>query len=312
MYPFSRSDIELLSNCKLCPRNCGVNRIAGELGYCNSDAGFHISSICIHKGEEPVISGKKGICNIFFSRCNLQCLFCQNHEISRTKGTVLNKMMTLDDVIQKIKETLLFTENIIGFVSPSHFAPHVKIIIETLRTEGLNPTFVYNTNGYDKAETLKTLEGYIDVYLPDFKYLDPDLSLAFSQARNYPEIAGAALKEMFRQKGSTLRMSDEGMAESGLIIRHLVLPNAVDNSVRVLKYIADELSERIHISLMSQYFPMPQVRHIPQLNRVITHEEYEQVVNAFHQFGFYRGWLQEPESNSHFRPSFENDQAFEV
>ncbi len=311
-FPFSSEDLAALSDCRLCPRNCGVNRVMGELGYCKSDAGFHISSICIHKGEEPVISGKKGICNIFFSRCNLQCLFCQNHEISQNKGPIIEKRLSFEEIISKIKETLIQTENIVGFVSPSHFVPHVKSIITALRKDGLNPVFVYNTNGYDSVDALKSLGGYIDVYLPDFKYMDSDLSLAFSQARNYPEVAAAAIKEMYRQKGSTLRKTDDGIAESGLIIRHLVLPNAVENSVKVLKYIAEEISERIHISLMSQYFPTDKVRHIPQLNRLITLEEYEQVTDAFHNLGFYRGWLQEPESESHFRPRFENDQAFEV
>jgi putative pyruvate formate lyase activating enzyme len=310
--PFSPEDLAALSDCRLCPRNCGVNRVMGELGYCKSDAGFHISSICIHKGEEPVISGKKGICNIFFSRCNLQCLFCQNHEISQNKGPIIERKMTFEEIIDRIKATLSQTENIVGFVSPSHFVPQVRAIIYRLRNDGVNPVFVYNTNGYDKVETLKSLEGYIDVYLPDFKYMDPDLSLAFSQARNYPEVAGAAIKEMYRQKGSTLRINDDGIAESGLIIRHLVLPNAVENSVIVLKYLAGEISERLHISLMSQYFPTDKVRHIPQLNRIITLDEYEQVTEAFHKLGFYRGWLQEPESHGHFRPSFENDQAFEL
>ncbi len=311
-FPYSPEDLTSLSDCRLCPRNCGVNRLLGELGYCKSDAGFHISSICIHKGEEPVISGKKGICNIFFSRCNLQCLFCQNHEISRNKGAIIEREMTFDEIISKIKKTLAQTENIVGFVSPSHFVPQVRAIINKLRSDGINPVFVYNTNGYDTVETLKSLEGFIDVYLPDFKYMDPDLSLAFSQARNYPEVATASIKEMYRQKGSTLSINDDGIAESGLIIRHLVLPNAVENSKKVLKYLAEEISERLHISLMSQYFPTAKVRHIPQLNRLITHDEYELVTDAFHKLGFFRGWLQEPESQQHFRPSFDNDQAFEV
>lgn len=310
--PFPAEDIAALSNCRICPRNCGVNRIAGELGYCKSDAGFHISSICIHKGEEPVISGNKGICNVFFSRCNLQCLFCQNHEISRNQEAIIEKKMSLDEVVSKIKETLAQTENIVGFVSPSHFVPQIRAIIKRLREEGLNPVFVYNTNGYDKAETLRSLEGLIDVYLPDFKYIEPELALAFSQARNYPQVAGEALKEMYRQKGSSLKVNDEGLVESGMIIRHLVLPNAVENSVNVLKFIAEELSERIHISLMSQYFPTSLIKHIPQLNRVITSEEYELVSEAFHKLGFFRGWLQEPESQSHYRPSFGNDLAFEL
>jgi putative pyruvate formate lyase activating enzyme len=311
-FPYSPDDFTALSDCRLCPRNCGVNRLMGELGYCKSDAGFHISSICIHKGEEPVISGKKGICNIFFSRCNLQCLFCQNHEISRNSGSIIERPITFQEIIAKIKETLAQTENIVGFVSPSHFVPHIKAIITALRNEGLNPISVYNTNGYDSVESLKTLEGYIDVYLPDFKYMDSDLSFAFSQARNYPEVAAAAIKEMYRQKGSTLRINDEGIAESGLIIRHLVLPNAVENSIKVLKYLAEEISERLHISIMSQYFPTDKVRHNPQLNRLINLDEYEQVADAFHNLGFFRGWMQEPESQSHFRPSFGDEQAFEL
>jgi putative pyruvate formate lyase activating enzyme len=311
MHPFDQSDWETLSHCMICPRNCGVNRLEGETGYCRSDAGFHISSICIHKGEEPVISGKKGICNLFFSRCNLQCIYCQNHEISRNKGPVIEKTMDLPEVIRKIREVLAETENIVGFVSPSHFVPHVKVIINALRTEGMNPVFVYNTNGYDKVETLKLLEGYIDVYLPDLKYMDPKLSSDFSQAWNYPEFAGAALKEMYRQKGSTLRINDDGLAESGMIIRHLVLPGAVENSVNVLRFIAEELSERMHISLMSQYYPTPGVEDHSQLGRIITAEEYEKVTDAFYSLGFHRGWLQEPESHDNYRPSFENDQAFE-
>lgn len=311
MYPFDHHDLESLSNCKICPRNCGVNRLEGELGYCRSDAGFHISSICIHQGEEPVISGKKGICNIFFSRCNLQCVYCQNHEISSNKGIIIDKTMTFAGVIRKIRQVMEETENIVGFVSPSHFVPHVKAIVNSLRKEGVNPVFVYNTNGYDKVETLKSLEGFIDVYLPDFKYVDPKLSFAFSQAGNYPQVTGEALKEMYRQKGSTLRINDDGIAESGIIIRHLVLPGAVENSVSVLKYIAEELSERMHISLMSQYFPTPEVKNHPQLGRILTQQEYEEVTDAFYELGFHRGWLQEPESHENYRPSFENDQAFE-
>lgn len=312
MFPFNNTDIAQLANCHLCPRECGANRVEGALGYCKSDAGFHISSVSVHKGEEPVLSGKKGICNIFFSRCNLQCVYCQNHDISSTKGAVIERKMSFDELIAKIKNILSITENIIGFVSPSHFVPHVKAIIDRLRNDGLSPIFVFNTNAYDKVETLQSLEGYIDVYLPDFKYVDPELSFSFSQARNYPQIASAAIKEMYRQKGSSLMLNDDGLAESGLIIRHLVLPNAVDNSINVLKYIAEEISERLHISLMSQYFPTPQVVNISQLNRLITQEEYEKVTEAFHNLGFFRGWLQEPESHQSYRPSFENDQAFEV
>lgn len=309
---FSEEETKLLSHCTICPRECGVNRFTSRLGYCKSDAAFHISSVCIHKGEEPVISGEKGICNVFFSRCNLQCVYCQNHDISRNNAAVYEDVLSLEETVAAIKKTLARTENIVGFVSPSHFVPHVKAIIRGLREAGLNPVFVYNTNGYDKAASLKELEGLIDVYLPDFKYIDPELAFVFSQARDYANVASAALKEMYRQKGSRLSLNERGIAESGIIVRHLVLPGAVQNSIDVLRFIAEEISEKLHISLMAQYYPTPHVRNIPELNRTLREEEYNQVVDAFHSLGFYRGWVQELESHHQFRPSFGNEQPFEL
>ncbi len=219
--------------------------------------------------------------------------------------------MPFEEVILTIKKTLAQTENIVGFVSPSHFIPHVKAIITKLREDGLNPIFVYNTNGYDKVETLKSLEGLIDVYLPDFKYANPELSFQYSQARNYPEIAKAALKEMFRQKGATLSLNEDGIADWGIIVRHLVLPNALENSIEVLNYIAREISPKLHISLMAQYYPTDKAKTIPSLTRTITQEEYNSVVDAFHKFGFYNGWIQELESQEHYRPSFRDEHPFE-
>lgn len=309
---FQPLEIEQLSNCTICPRNCHANRLTNKLGYCNSDAGFNISSICIHKGEEPVISGNKGICNVFFPRCNLQCVFCQNHDISRNNGVIYTENQTFENVIEKICATLEVTENIVGFVSPSHYIPQMTALIRGLRQAGKNPIFVYNTNGYDKVETLRMLEGLIDVYLPDFKYLDSSLAFRYSQARNYPEIASAALKEMYRQKGSTLIVNDEGIAESGIIIRHLVLPGATEQSIEVLRYIAEEISPKVHISLMSQYYPTYLVNNHPLLKRPITQQEYNQVVEAFHQLGFYRGWVQDLGSHASFRPDFSEDQPFEL
>jgi putative pyruvate formate lyase activating enzyme len=295
-----------------CPRECGANRLTGPLGYCKSNAGFNIASICIHKGEEPVISGKKGICNIFFPHCNLQCIFCQNHDISRNSGCVNADEMSLDDVIQKICELLEQTENIVGFVSPSHYIPQMIAIIQALNHAGKYPVIVYNTNGYDKVSTLKMLEGLIDVYLPDFKYMDTDLAFEYSQARDYPEMAVTALKEMYRQKGSTLIVNDKGIAESGIIIRHLILPGATDQSIKVLQCIAEEISPKMHISLMSQYYPTHLVATHPLLNLTITTAEYNKVVEAFHMLGFYRGWVQDMESHASFRPDFYNEQSFEL
>lgn len=309
---FTLAEAALLRSCTLCPRNCAADRFSSKLGYCKSGTGFEISSICIHKGEEPVISGQKGICNIFFPHCNLQCTFCQNHEISRNKGEIIARSYSFDKLIGKICDVLDETENIVGFVSPSHYVPQMMAIIRGLRSKGRNPVFVYNTNGYDKVETLQMLEGYIDIYLPDFKYMDAALAKEYSQATDYPEIAMTAIKEMYRQKGSTLIVNDNGIAESGIIIRHLVLPGGEDQSIDVLKFIADEISVKLHISLMAQYFPTQFVKDHPHLHRNLSIVEYTKVTQAFHKLGFYKGWVQELESHSTFRPNFSDDQPFEV
>ncbi len=308
---FTAEEISLLSGCTLCPRECGSNRFTGILGYCKSNAGFGISSICIHKGEEPVISGNKGICNVFFKHCNLQCIYCQNYEISRNDHRTIFPEQNFNTIISTICSTLEETENMVGFVSPSHYVPQMMAIIRALHHAGKHPVIIYNTNAYDKVDTLKRLEGMVDIYLPDFKYMDSGLAQKYSQARNYPEIASAALKEMFRQKGSTLIMNDHGIAESGIIVRHLVLPNAVEQSINVLKFIADAISPKLHISLMAQYFPTELVKTHPNLHRTITNEEYQQVIDAFHDLGFYHGWIQDLKSQSSYRPDFSKDQPFE-
>jgi putative pyruvate formate lyase activating enzyme len=307
---YSAEEIALLHNCCLCPRLCGVDRFSRKSGYCKSDAGFHISSVCIHKGEEPVISGKKGICNIFFPHCNLQCVYCQNHDISRNHVVIRTGMLSFEEIIGQINSVLEQTENIVGFVSPSHFIPQMMALIRGLLKSGKKPIFVYNSNGYDSLETIQLLNGVIDVYIPDFKYLDADLAYKYSRARNYPEVATLAIKEMYRQKGSSLIVNDDGIAQSGLIIRHLVLPNASDDSVKVLKFIAEEISPRIHISLMAQYFP-PLVENLPfEICRPITNNEYQHVLEAFQEFGFYRGWIQDLSSHAGFRPDFTNEMPF--
>jgi putative pyruvate formate lyase activating enzyme len=303
-------DLNILSNCTLCPRECGVDRFGGSLGYCKSDAGFNISSICVHKGEEPVISGKKGICNVFFPHCNLQCVYCQNHDISRNSGVFYTEKLSLDEVILRICETLEQTENIVGFVSPSHYIPQMTAIIRGLHKAGIRPVIVYNSNGYDKAAILRMLEGMIDVYLPDFKYVDSALAFEYSHSQDYPEVAAAAIKEMYHQKGSTLIVNDDGIAESGIIIRHLVLPGSADQSIEVLKYIA-EISPKLHLSIMAQYYPTALVTSHPRLNRTITIAEYQKVVDAFYKLGFSRGWVQDLVSNESYRPNFCSRQPFE-
>jgi putative pyruvate formate lyase activating enzyme len=310
IYPYTENEIEFLSNCNLCPRNCRANRLSGKTGYCKSDALFRIASVCVHKGEESVISGEKGICNIFFPHCNLQCIYCQNCDISRNTIDSLPEPTEFDGLINKICRILDKTENIVGFVSPSHYIPQMLAIIRGIKAASKNPVFVYNSNGYDKVETLKLLEGIIDVYLPDFKYMDLSLAHKYSGARDYPKITAAAIKEMYRQKGSTLIINDKGIAESGIIIRHLVLPGAAEQSINVLKYIAEEISLKMHISLMSQYYPVEAVKNNKELNKTISEQEYKRVVDAFHDLGLYRGWTQELESHASYRPDFTEEKPF--
>jgi putative pyruvate formate lyase activating enzyme len=198
----------------------------------------------------------------------------------------------------------------VGFVSPSHFIPHVHAIIGALHNEGRHPVIVYNSNGYDNADELVRLEGLVDIYLPDMKYMDRSLSAAFSDAPDYPETAQSALREMFRQKGSTLRYLDDHYAESGMIVRHLVLPGFIDNSIEVLRWIAEELSPKLSVSLMSQYYPPAGVLQHPQLGRPLNRSEYMSVVREMERLGMVNGWLQDPLSHVHYRPDFKKKHPF--
>ena len=300
-----------LHDCDICPRECHEDRFTEKLGYCKSDTSFNISSICIHKGEEPAISGGNGICNIFFTHCNLQCIYCQNYQISDNRISGKSTVMELDEVIRQVTKILDSGINRVGFVSPSHFIQQVKIIIRCIQSLGYDPVWVYNTNGYDKPETLRSLEGMINVYLPDFKYMEPWLACEYSDAPDYPEVASRALKEMLRQKGATLHVGKDGTAESGMIIRHLVLPGHTENSLKVLNFIAEELSPDLYISLMSQYYPTPRVRCHPKLKNTVTEEEYTMIASAMEKFGMENGWIQELSSESHYRPDFESEHPFD-
>jgi len=301
--------MEPLANCNICPRNCNVNRFISTSGICGSNTDFNISSIVVHQGEEPAISGKNGICNLFFSRCNLSCIFCQNYQISCNRGEVNEKQMKLTEVVDSIIEKLNQGCHAVGFVSPSHYTPHVKAIIESLRLRGYNPVFVYNTNGYDKVEEIRALEDYIDVYLPDYKYADNKLALRFSKVADYQAVALAAIREMYRQKGSALVMNDNGYAEKGLIIRHLVLPGDIGNSLNVLHDIAG-ISTSIAVSLMAQYWPSPAVSNHPSLDRLLSLEEYEIVTAELVNLGIYKGWVQEMDSCNNYKPDFTNENPF--
>jgi putative pyruvate formate lyase activating enzyme len=294
--------------CETCPRGCRADR-ARRAGYCRSGDGLEIASICRHRGEEPALSGRRGICNVFFAHCNLRCAFCQNHQISRNDAPV--REMPLGEAVRRIVETLDEGATHLGFVSPSHMIEQMKRIVAGVREAGRTPVVVMNTNAYDRPETIASLEGIVDVYLPDFKYMDAAIAREWSDAPGYPDIALAALREMHRQKGSNIAMREDGTAASGLVIRHLILPGQVANSVAVLRAVAEELSTSVHLSLMSQYYPPEPVAGRPPLDRTVTMEEHDAVREEMERLGFHRGWIQEWGSAITYQPDFTRPHPFE-
>ncbi len=299
----------MMEHCLKCPRNCQKTK-----PFCNAYSSFpEAASVYAHKGEEPVISGTRGISNIFFAHCNLHCLFCQNHPISRCEvESIRINLHSISEIVEATAQRLQETENIVGFVSATQYSDLIPTIVEGLHDKGLFPTTVYNTNGYERVEVLQQLAPYIDIYLPDFKYSDRHLAQRYSHAPNYPEIAGRALKEMYNQKGSALPTDDSGIAFRGLIVRHLVLPGQTQNSIDCLRWIADNISTNIHISLMAQYYPPDGLVLPDQLNRRLTEEEYQTVVDEFNRLGFHKGWVQQLDSADSYKPHFENNTTFET
>lgn len=299
-----------LAHCDLCPRQCGVDRLVGPTGFCRVDGSLGIAAITRHRGEEPVLCGAHGICNVFFGHCNLRCRFCQNVQISRNHIPVKGAAWSLEQVVDQIITILATGINHLGFVSPSHMVVQMVAIIEALHRRGWHPIVVYNSNGYDRVATLRALEGSVDVYLPDYKYSDSALAGNYSAAVDYPEVAAAALAEMYRQKGNLLHLDDDGLAERGMIVRHLVLPGAVANSLGVLRLLAEELSPRLSLSLMSQYQPTVSVANDPLLGRTLFAAEYDQVVAEMERLGFTNGWVQDFASAAHYNPDFTEDSPF--
>ena len=300
-----------MERCRLCPRNCGVNRFQGQMGYCRSSSQpgqLEIASITLHKGEEPVLSGHDGICNVFFSHCNLQCSYCQNYQISRNH--TVSASMPLGEATDAIIAMLKRGIRRVGFVSPSHMVAQMAAIVEALWQQGWKPVIIYNSNSYDRVETLRQLEGLVDVYLPDCKYMDAALAKEWSGAEDYPEKAAAALVEMYRQMGAVLHLDDDGLALRGMIVRHLVLPGQVENSLAVLRFLAHELSPKLTLSLMAQYGPNPVVADHPFLGRRLLAEEYAAVLHEMEELGFREGFVQDLASADTYWPDFSKDEPF--
>ena len=280
--------LELLEKCTICPHNCGINRTNNQIGRCKSKDTVKIALYSTHNFEEPCISGKKGSGTVFFSNCNMNCVFCQNYEISQQgKG----KEITIEELAEIfIKQQEKDVENI-NLVTPTSYVPQIIETIKIARNKGLKLPIVYNTNGYEKVETLKMLEGYVDIYLPDFKYSDNELAKRLSKVDNYFEIATQALTEMYRQTGKAV-FDDRGIMQKGMIIRHLVLPNHILNSRRVLKWINENMHD-VYVSVMAQYFPTYKAKDIEDINRKLTKEEYEQIENYLYRLDLENGYIQE-------------------
>jgi putative pyruvate formate lyase activating enzyme len=290
----------------LCPRRCGVDRSAVR-GFCGASTDLEVASVCLHRGEEPPLNP---IVNLFFAHCNLHCIYCQNWQISG--ATSPTAPIALSTLVDRVCTLLPESKGMLGFVTAAHYADHIPEIIEAVRLRGLHPVVVYNSSGYESVDTLRTLEGYVDIYLPDFKYMDTSLAAAYSHAPDYPEVATAALREMIRQVGVGLKVDDNGTAYRGLIVRHLVLPGHIDNSLQVLDHLSQLPTTNCQLptlSLMAQYYP-PRPDLPSPLDRTLSPDEYATVVDRYNKYGF-DGWLQELRAQSNYRPDFTLNNPFE-
>ena len=298
-----------ITNCNMCARHCGIDRTQKK-GFCRIDDNLYISTICIHKGEEPVLTGEKGVCNVFFDHCTLQCEYCQNYQISCNLYDMGKDRMSLEECYIQIARILDTGCNMLGFVSPTPYAHIIENLAEMLAKNSYHPIIIYNTNGYDSVETIRSMKDIVDVYLPDYKYGSYELAKDLSKAENYPDAALDAIKEMVRQKGTALKLDENGLATSGVIVRHLVLPGQVENSKSALLNLATEISTDIPISLMSQYYPTYHADKYPDMSRKITSEEYAEVAHFMFSLGFDNGWTQEPESSECYKPDFTEEKVF--
>ena len=294
--------INSMSNCSLCPRNCNIDRSAGKKGFCNTTEDIMLSRAALHLWEEPCISGNTGSGTVFFSGCTLRCVFCQNKNIS---NGMIGKTVTSDrlcDIFFELKEKGAANINL---VTADHYIPQISKAIKKAKLNNLDLPFVYNTSSYVKSETLKQLEGLIDIYLPDLKYMDKKIALRYSKASDYPEIAVDAVDTMYKQVGTPV-FDECGMMKKGMIVRHLVLPGNVLNSKKVIKYLYETYGDNIYISIMSQYTPCTDLSQYPEINRKITEAEYSRVVEFANSIGVTNAYIQEGEAASEsFIPAFD-------
>ena len=278
--------MEFLKECRLCPRECRVNRLNGEVGVCQAGSELVVSSAFPHFGEEPPLVGHHGSGTIFLTHCNLRCIFCQNYDISHLGN---GERITISDLVRVMVRLQEIGCHNINFVTPTHYVPQIVASLPEAIEKGLRLPIVYNCSGYESIEVIQLLEGVVDIYMPDTKYLDERYSKRFSNAPDYPEVNKKVLKEMHRQVGD-LMINSKGIAESGLLIRHLVMPNEVSSSEAVLKFIAEEISVHSYVNIMDQYRPEYRAHEYPEINRRITHKEYLEAIQWAKHYHLYRGF----------------------
>ena len=293
-----------LASCDICPRQCQVNRLQGEIGFCHSGHLPIVAAACAHHGEEPTISGNKGSGTIFFGNCNMRCAYCQNYQISQN----WRKQKSNEVDCRSLAASMMHLQDNLGchninFVSPSQFVPQLVRAIAEAMPMGLHIPIVYNTNGYDSVATLKELDGIVSVYLPDLRYASNKWARKYSRTPDYVEQNRQAIREMHRQVGELI-VDEQGLAQRGLIVRHLILPNGIAGSEESLTWLAQEVSPSVTVSIMSQYSPQHRAKRIPSLARTIYTAEYEAVLQLLSDLGLKNGWVQEMGSSDNYLPDF--------
>jgi len=292
----------MLKNCILCPHKCGINRISGEKGRCKCDDKLKIALASLHMFEEPCISGENGSGTVFFSNCNLNCIYCQNYEISSLgKG----KEITVEHLAKIFLKQQEKGAHNINLVTPTMYVLQIIEALKIAKSKGLNIPIVYNSNGYENVETIKLLNGYIDVYLPDLKYYSNELAKKYSNVDNYFETATKTIKEMYNQVGIA-KFDENGLIKKGVIIRHLVLPYHIQNTKNILKWIKENMPNDIYVSVMAQYFPAYKAKEDNLINRKLNKKEYKEVLNYLYSLNLENGYIQElGEHEEEYVPNFD-------
>ncbi len=298
------SNINLLNDCTLCPRNCHAYRTGGKKGYCGETDKLVAARAALHMWEEPCISGTRGSGTVFFCGCSLMCVYCQNRSIS--KGTA-GKVISVERLAEIFIELQEKGAHNINLVTPGHYIPQIIEALSISRSRGLNIPIVYNTGGYEKTETIKLLDGIVDIFLPDLKYMDESIAKKYSNCPDYFSYASAAIKEMSAQVGEP-RFDADGIMTKGVIVRHMLLPGYLNDSKKIIKYLHDTFGNKIYISIMNQYTPMKHVAGYPEINRKVTDEEYDSLIDYAVSIGVENGFIQEGETQSEsFIPEFDGE-----